>query len=124
MPSVEAEKEVRSVNRRCRGRFRLTDAEIHEVETKWDDCVQRGSFRDASLLVEATALRLGYRFASTPMPFGALQQILARMVYSLQDNCGYDVNNLILSNPLDGKDYFVTCPNCGAKISYTAPTLT
>ena len=38
-----------------------------------------------------------------------------------RQGCGYDVNELILSEPLDGKDHSAPCPNCGRTISWRAP---
>ncbi|HSR50922.1 MAG TPA: hypothetical protein VLV83_08835 [Acidobacteriota bacterium] len=35
--------------------------------------------------------------------------------------CGYDFNETILSNPLDGKVRDYECPQCGQKGSYRAP---
>lgn len=32
--------------------------------------------------------------------------------------CGYDFNNLILMEPLDGKEHEVECPDCGQLISW------
>jgi hypothetical protein len=35
--------------------------------------------------------------------------------------CGYDVNELILSQPLDGKLHEAPCPQCGTTIRWIAP---
>jgi hypothetical protein len=35
--------------------------------------------------------------------------------------CGYDVNELILSQPLDGQLHAAPCPSCGTMIQWVAP---
>lgn len=35
--------------------------------------------------------------------------------------CGYDFNNTILSNPLDGEEHEYECPACGLTGIYIAP---
>jgi hypothetical protein len=35
--------------------------------------------------------------------------------------CGYDVNELILSQPLDGQLHEAPCPQCGTTIRWIAP---
>jgi hypothetical protein len=35
--------------------------------------------------------------------------------------CGYDVNDLILSAPLDGQPHEAPCPQCGTTIRWIAP---
>lgn len=35
--------------------------------------------------------------------------------------CGYDFNDTILSNPLDGQEHEYKCPDCGVTGSYRAP---
>ena len=38
-----------------------------------------------------------------------------------QATCGYDFNDTVMSNPLDGSEYEYECPNCGVEGSYRAP---
>lgn len=38
-------------------------------------------------------------------------------------SCGFDVNDIILANPLDGKAYAYQCPGCGLEDSYRAPRI-
>ncbi len=35
--------------------------------------------------------------------------------------CGYDFNETILSNPLDGEEHEYECPDCGVTGRYIAP---
>jgi hypothetical protein len=35
--------------------------------------------------------------------------------------CGYDVNELILKHPFDGKDHTERCPRCKTEISFRSP---
>lgn len=35
--------------------------------------------------------------------------------------CGADVNDLILSQPLDGEEHAANCPRCGQLLTWTAP---
>jgi len=35
--------------------------------------------------------------------------------------CGYDFNETVLSNPLDGKIHEYECPDCGVTGEYRAP---
>ena len=38
--------------------------------------------------------------------------------------CGYDFNDTIMSNPLDGEVHKYECPDCGVKGEYRAPIFT
>jgi len=38
-----------------------------------------------------------------------------------RSGCGYDFNETILKNPLDGKEHDYKCPKCGVTGSYRAP---
>lgn len=38
-----------------------------------------------------------------------------------REPCGYDVNSLILSEALDGKDHEKECPGCGRLVKWRAP---
>ena len=38
-----------------------------------------------------------------------------------RSGCGFDFNEVILANPLDGKEHSYTCPHCGVEGTYIAP---
>lgn len=43
---------------------------------------------------------------------------VSELMFGHAQNCGYDVNDLILSYPLDGEEKKANCLKCGSPISW------
>ncbi len=118
MKRVEAEKQVRQVRRVCKGPWIevFTPALKEKVlkvikDTELTDFTEEITPR---LLVNAL-LAVG---SATSKPAAGNVEALCRV------RCGNDFNNVIISNPLDGKERSYKCPKCGIEGIYTAPQFT
>jgi hypothetical protein len=81
-------EQMRAIPRRCAGQF----------GSGWDPTETRqriNQMRVQGKRDEARALEIASRVA-----------------------CGRDLNDLILAHPFDGKEFSVTCPDCGTKSSH------
>jgi hypothetical protein len=124
MTRTEAEALIRSVDRTCKGRFiNPPDYRLAVMQTYRDVCGQNDyaealrfvrSFEAEAKMSEKT-LRDG--------DFEALEIRLLEVVFAHNNDCGYDINLVILSNSLDGQTYKYTCPQCGYEGEYQAASI-
>lgn len=141
---AEAETVVRAIERRCRGPRSTSLPRVRLLE-RMGFTVQRGPdgglaaiIPPANLVLEEPAARVlfGYPHDASTLPDAAIDELLhglfalgERTLASAVDaaargnSCGYDLNDTILAQALDGEDHPATCPRCGTDLSYTAPRI-
>lgn len=103
------EKEIRSIARQCRG------PAIFPEEQR---IARLKEFQEGDADVRAKLLEeFGLKPSDDPE---TNFRNLARLV-DIRSGCGYDFNETILANPLDGKVREYECPKCKVKGEYRAP---
>ena len=124
---AEAEAKVRDIKRWCRGlpaipefaeRERLFNAyKAAEAARDWDKALEITMCTETAIGIVGQQVDLGdweklnIRFHSAVFAHGD----------QVGKPCGADFNDIICSNPFDGKQYQYKCPNCGQQGQYGAP---
>ena len=114
----EAEKHLRQVNRICRGPLLLSAQEIDEHLKRLAEHAD-----DASRAAHREGLERKHG-ATLVWPSATEHENVLRLIYARGDEvgkarCGYDINTLILSEPLDGQQHSGQCPQCGTPQIWT-----
>ncbi len=124
MTRAEAEAEVRSVTRRCKGPLLLSaDAQQPYLEriaaATWGDV--------PSILSDIVALRAALGLPAVPPPedpgkvLGFALETVRAHESDLGRPCGADFNEVVLAHPLDGEERASVCPQCGAAREFRSP---
>jgi hypothetical protein len=115
MTRTQAETDIRKIDRRCRGKQVIPSPDREELRARWDDILSRKNWRDAVLF--KMALEEVINRSAGPVvqnDWEGMFRAIASLLYSFRDDCGYDVNNLIVASfPFDGRDCEAPCPKCG-----------
>ncbi len=118
MMTPAQEKEVRAIDRRCRGPALLSDAD----QRRELDLVYAAADADevgrVLAIAEKWAKALGQ--AGVRPGFEPVAEAL-RIIGAHTEACGYDVNSLVAAEDADGGEHEAACPNCGTVISWRAP---
>lgn len=128
MTREEVEKDVKSIGRTCRGPLLLAEDEINTYRDILNKALEDMSpLNQAILIALKTALELRYGLPQEECTeINKLVNRVVALVFARNDTigkpmCGYDVNQIILSNPFDGKEHEYICPRCGLEEFYIAP---
>lgn len=110
----EAAAHVRIIGRTCRGPRRM---ESSEAEPFW------ARLRAGEAPQSVAADFYGGAFASEDIdPEFAYSRLVADL--GATKGCGWNVNDLILAQALDGQEHSAVCPGCGRTHFWKAPTIT
>jgi len=111
---AEAEAEIRSVKRWCRG------MPLHTPEEQSDYVSRRDA---AHTLKEQVAFKeeLEGKLQLENLEVNTAEEAIRRineLIFSYNDTihksvCSYDINELLLASVWDGEDNFFNCPRCG-----------
>jgi hypothetical protein len=116
------EADVRSVTRTCRGTPLLPQADQEALAARWRQISAAADFQAGIAFKTAIEDVLGVgNMEIADNDWDALFRRLGETAFAYRNNCGYDFNEIVLSNPLDGKEHSYTCPHCGQTGMYTAP---
>ncbi len=146
MTREQAEKEIRSIERRCRGpqfptvepralkraaaalqaAFIAADVPADDVAEKIEQLAGRKTGEVIALLLAA-----GQRDAARALDEATRYRKVKRYdidevagtsgFVSIVPGCGADVNTLILAQELDGEEHAAPCPTCGRTVHWRAP---
>lgn len=133
MNRAQAEQEVRSIRRTCRGLPVLSDDVRIKLHTRWQEV--EGKNWDAALQVltdARTAVTIAAQLrkpfgegAPVPDSWGTLWPEVSGALFAHGDNvgkpCGADFNDVICAEPFDGGEHFGICPKCGNRVAFTSP---
>ena len=122
MNREQIEKDIRAINRRCKGPYLLNEEDRAKLSDELREMDAKRDF-DAGMQFKANLkhrLKQG-RMAINKNDHESLFRRNAELVYAHTEKCNYDFNDVILANPLDGEERVVSCPNCETQISYRAP---
>jgi hypothetical protein len=129
MDRQEIEQSIRAVTRTCKGPHVLSSEQQVKFRDLWYVCQDAGDWHAAQSIVGVLERFLGTGHMAIPeQDWEALYRRAVDLIYirkmtiNPEAGCGYDFNEIILANPLDGQDRIVPCPKCGNQISYKAPT--
>jgi len=130
---AEAEKEVRIIQRRCRGLVVLdeaTRARLWHTFTAAEDAKDLATAEEVLRNTEVEVKQVsGSSLLIIPQATGDVWQDLhvrfLNAVFAHGDTvgkgCGADFNDIICGGPFDGKQHEYTCPKCGQVGMYGAP---
>ena len=131
METKEKEATIRLVGKHCRGagyftvpqRIALWQALRKEVERGETDPMRKTLAALLGMLKDKGANVSG--LPEDPGPDADVKMLfdLTGRTIDLRVGCGADFNDVILSEPLDGKDHVAKCPECGLVIRYRPPNL-
>jgi hypothetical protein len=124
MISPETEQCIRAVTRTCKGPHVLSSEQQVKFRDLWYRYQDAGDWPAAQSVVGVLekALKTGHLEIPDNNWEALFRRIVDLIYIRVADGCGYDFNDLILANPLDGQDRVVACPKCNNQISYKAPT--
>lgn len=102
------------MKRWCRGKWKLSEADRRELHTKWQEVRATNNVADALAFKTALEMALSAGCAEPvgDVTWNFIELRVAGLIYSCEENCGFDVNNLICAFPLDGVEREVVCPEC------------
>jgi hypothetical protein len=107
--------EIRGTKRTCRGLWRIPEADRAVLHKQWHTVRSTNNIDDGLNFKLALEMSLG---VSKHEPVGDVtwdfvERRVAELVFSCNENCGFDVNDLICAHPFDGVEREVPCPKCG-----------
>jgi hypothetical protein len=121
----EAKAIVCGVQRTCRGP--MVAPEKHTAFRRAIDLLRRGETNEQKERAKAMLAELGGQHVEHQKAVAAKLAEDADVAHALgnalRPGCGYDFNETILANPLDGLEHAYVCPRCLVAGSYRAPMI-
>lgn len=105
------------------GDQRLTPEAIATLHPNWEVVAASNNWSAATIFLRALEKTTDAGFASIPADdWDSMQRRVLELIMGYKNNCGYDINNLILSEPMDGNEHTAPCPGCGNAVHWFAAT--
>jgi hypothetical protein len=128
---AEIEAHIRQFNRTCRGHLLIPQEYQQPLIDRWQKTQDAGDVLSA--IFQILALELHQKSGHLDLPDTNWETLYRRFsdLRDMRKGCGFDFNDLILSLPFDRTDYSIqedgtdkrlTCPQCGIRISFLAPS--
>ncbi len=117
MKRDDAVKEIRSIERRCRGphREKILPRDYERFSKGLQDSLAAVTTEPAG--GPGTPRELITRMVQDPAHHASARELDETM----RSACGYDVNEIIAAGPLDGTKFSVECPQCKQTITGRHP---
>lgn len=126
----EITKEISSVNRTCKGYLTPMSREV--INHQFELFTQTGDdsyLEQARLLDVLNRNRLDSTIVTTTTHIDVKGRTIHDMITDLGEvlpqkvssRCGYNFNEIIISNPWDGAIYEYKCPQCGVQGEFRSP---
>lgn len=112
------EKEIRSQKRSCRGKCILPTEAQKDINNTWLGILSKRIWTEALLFQGSLEIILKQGHLEIPNEDWEMMNRHIRGLWDLRQGCGYDINNVILSQPLDGEIHSFTCPRCGIQAKF------
>lgn len=119
MTQDQIEQSIRSVERVCKGDWRLDPQQRIELTAQWQIVASTLNWSAATIFLRMLEKTTSAGESQIPADdWEAWTVRVSNLITGHKNNCGYDVNMLILSQPLDGLEHTAPCPGCGNAISW------
>lgn len=134
MARAYTDADLGGVRRTCQGRLFWSEAQRERLQGILEDIAAlrhiEAYWAAAGAFAEAARARAA-ELACAPPALGSAEAVETaddlfvwyhRLAWARQNNCGYDVNRLIVQSGVlcDGREYTLTCPQCGNDIFMVA----
>lgn len=118
MTLTEAQDDIRSTTRKCKGARVLSEADRTVLFDRYKSVEASRNWKAA--LTYKRALEKSLNSSDevvTESDWDGLYRRIA-FLFDTRVGCGFDVNDLILSFPLDGAERAEPCPQCGLMLTW------